>query len=378
MDPRGIIKDLFLPQSTFNWSRFKWSGRAREKLEKSASPLKTSLPTLYSFPAGFGDSTLFSWKNCNVLIDGGISSSKPCFWPIVRGLPKLDAVIVTHYDKDHISGIIRLVESKAMDISTLYTLTCSSDSEAGRSAKQGLRLLRSANRQKLSVVDTLADTEYTYSEDGDEVRIVMVTPQKIDANKCRAEMEKLGRDLSAPNEGSVSLYIECKSKAWGKPWMALLTGDAPSCKIVNGLKNKFKDKSPTFDYVDVPHHGSWNNEPKKLLDYLNKCKVCVVSTNGKRHCHPDKETVEELRNRLQDGRIDKVAFTYSNPQRRPDQDEIRESFRFSNIDSKRILYASNTNELTDYSNMSILKTYRTASGDTEIIETNPSKEFQDQ
>lgn len=74
---------------------------------------KPAQPIVYAFPADYGDSTLIRYGGINILIDGGVSSNNPCFWPVVSRLPddeKLDVVILTHQDTNHLTGIKRLVE----------------------------------------------------------------------------------------------------------------------------------------------------------------------------------------------------------------------------------------------------------------------------
>ncbi len=47
------------------------------------------------------------------------------------------------------------------------------------------------------------------------------------------------------------------------------------------------------DYVKVSHHGSINNTSCELLDLID-CDNYIISTNGYRHKHPDRETVARI------------------------------------------------------------------------------------
>jgi hypothetical protein len=48
-----------------------------------------------------------------------------------------------------------------------------------------------------------------------------------------------------------------------------------------------------LDLVKVPHHGSRNNVSKALLDRLD-CRHYLVSTNGDRYKHPDREAIARI------------------------------------------------------------------------------------
>jgi hypothetical protein len=48
-----------------------------------------------------------------------------------------------------------------------------------------------------------------------------------------------------------------------------------------------------FDFVDMPHHGSKENQPEELLNAVRADHI-VVSTNGHVHGHPDLEACNAL------------------------------------------------------------------------------------
>lgn len=67
------------------------------------------------FPANNGDSFLLETDQDNILIDGGyVNTYKEFLKPVLRELnllkKKINHLIVTHIDNDHISGIIKLIE----------------------------------------------------------------------------------------------------------------------------------------------------------------------------------------------------------------------------------------------------------------------------
>lgn len=78
-------------------------------------------PHLIIFQAKDGDSCLFAWKEVNtyILIDGGRNGQEPCFWSHVQHLPHVNAVLLTHADADHCTGLLtwamRKKKEKEMD-----------------------------------------------------------------------------------------------------------------------------------------------------------------------------------------------------------------------------------------------------------------------
>lgn len=49
----------------------------------------------------------------------------------------------------------------------------------------------------------------------------------------------------------------------------------------------------TVDAVKIAHHGSKNNTSLSLLERIN-CNKYFISTNGKKHSHPDLETLARI------------------------------------------------------------------------------------
>ena len=310
----------------------------------------TDNPQLVCFPAGNGDSTLFRWHGFNMLIDGGRSMKNPCFWPVVSRLPHtewLDEVIVTHFDEDHIIGILAMFKDLQIPITGRLHATMPYEANpSGRSAKQGAKLVIMAKDQKVKCQDLEASTDpvchvhfnacqerfnYTYVDDlhydclgvncfkGDCLKVYMLTPgPSEDRTTVREQVATAGRGgnvLSAPNMASASLLIHCRPYC-GKSRFALLTGDAPCQPILDGLKEIVympkRNSKYLLDYTDVPHHGSSNekNDPRQFFSSI-EASVVMISTNGISHSHPDPETLEYLGDSLKDGRIKHACFTYA-------------------------------------------------------------------
>ncbi|KAG1658812.1 Microtubule-associated protein futsch [Nymphon striatum] len=73
--------------------------------------IRFSRPTLYVFPAGQGDASLFGVAGFNMLIDGGFLQ-RSCFWDFVRHLDRLDAILLTRINENNVNGIGTLIKRK--------------------------------------------------------------------------------------------------------------------------------------------------------------------------------------------------------------------------------------------------------------------------
>lgn len=71
-------------------------------------------PTMYVFPAGDGDSAFFGVNGFNLLVNGGFGR-RACFWPLVRHLIRIDAVLVSHVGPENVFGMASFFERKAAE-----------------------------------------------------------------------------------------------------------------------------------------------------------------------------------------------------------------------------------------------------------------------
>ena len=299
-------------------------------------------PQLIVFPAGNGDSTLFRWHDFNMLIDGGIYKDQPCFWETVRQLPtnqKLDVVVVTHSDTDHVSGVLRIFEENSLPITVgkLYTTipllpqipNVSKNKQRPRGTELWSKAIYHMEKGSLTAVSNLITDPhkhvvYKKFNGGDTLEVFMLTPTKPHLDKA-AKLLPFIRSSPLENQehnmASASLLIKCYKTS--EPCkFALLTGDAPSEDITRALDTireitgiPYNDERYNLNYMDMPHHGSKINNPKYLLSKIQS-DVCVVSTNSRRFGgssgHPDVETLDALNEAMIQGNIKRLLFTYRN------------------------------------------------------------------
>jgi beta-lactamase superfamily II metal-dependent hydrolase len=118
-------------------------------------------------------------------------------------------------------------------------------------------------------------------------------PIEISAAKETIEVllqRSFEEDTSATNGSSIAFILQILDKRM------LFLADAHPDLIVKSLNEYQKKGVIMFDVIKVSHHGSFNNISKDLLEKIDAPKY-LISTNGGRHNHPDKETIAHIINR---------------------------------------------------------------------------------
>jgi competence protein ComEC len=240
---------------------------------------------------GQGDSFLVTYKNFQILIDGGpnekvlgcLSEYMP-FWD-----NSVEVVILSHPQKDHFAGLIKVFEN--YDVK--YFLTTALDSGS----------------QEWSVLKNLvggSTTKVLNPETGNKYRFgliyldilhpsgvyVSMNSTPADGTKDPTNGNVLGAITSKrdPNDFSVVLILSFKE------FNALFTGDIGpelSGLVINEITRKvIKD----IEYIKVPHHGSKNGLTKELLDAVDPEVAVISAGKDNSYGHPHQEILEMLAN----------------------------------------------------------------------------------
>lgn len=241
-------------------------------------PLSQELKIVF-FDVGESDSILVSTpNNKNILVDAGnpgfrgFSSASSIIVPYLRdkGIKKLDALVLTHPDRDHIGGTIDIL--KSIKVAQIYN-----NGEASRSKTyRKIQKYIAKNRINNKVLNN--NTEITLDEG---IKILAIKGENT--NKA------------SHNENSIILYIKYDK------FSALLTGDAEKDSL-NLIKKYIKE--PVY-ILKVGHHGSKKSVDDKFLKFLNP-QMAVISVGKNRYLHPSVVAINTLkRNNVKYYRTDK-------------------------------------------------------------------------
>lgn len=303
--------------------------------------------------ANKGDSFLIKHKNASILIDGGTRGVyRTELKKKLNELTKIDLVVVTHIDDDHIGGIINLFKDDRNNSKVKKVFFNSGSSLENnlieereinideiceeKSFKQGETL-----EKKLLQLGIWKREEIilgTQKIEIEEVEIEVLSPLKKDlevlSNNWDIEKEKYINEIknkelksgklitkykdidelinysedtsiTAINKTSIVLLITIEEKKM------LFTGDTSEENLKEALiKLGYSKENPIkLDLFKLPHHGSKNNMSKELIEMID-CKMYLVSTNGKSHGHPDKEVLAKIIDFNKDKNIE-IVFNYS-------------------------------------------------------------------
>ena len=279
--------------------------------------------------AGTGDSILIHHKEHNILIDGGNESTY-----LLREIDQIyqkqeiiDLLIITHHDDDHIKGIIEL-------------LTCVADGQyemqnpkrfikqvifnsprliLGKIPKSDERLLSFKQAHEVEELLIRINTDWSQYTDKSEplifedLKISFLSPCENDLEKyseskgvylasdfkcdwqtplhmLERHLTDNSQDASIPNRSSIVVKLECEEKK------VLLTGDVTPDRLEQILSKLVEENGGAalvFDYVKLPHHGSYRSLNKSIVEKI-VCSNYILSTNSMKYFLPNKRALLKI------------------------------------------------------------------------------------
>ena len=211
---------------------------------------------------GQGDSALIRIKNKNILIDTGgninFNISKNVLIPYFRssGVKKIDYLILTHGDYDHMGEAINLVENFKVE-KVIFNCGPYNDLE----------------NELIEVLDKKKIKYYSY-----------IKELNVDNNKLHFLQTK---EYDNENENSNVIYTKLNG------YRFMFMGDAGVEKEKDILEKYNVSK---IDVLKIGHHGSKTSSDKNFIDEMNpKYSVISVGKNN-RYGHPNKEVLNNLDN----------------------------------------------------------------------------------
>lgn len=103
------------------------------------------------------------------------------------------------------------------------------------------------------------------------------------------EVDKFKEDTKEHNGSSIAIVITYNEKN------IVFLGDAHPTVVANSLKYfKYTIENPlNAELVKISHHGSKANNSIEMISLINTKKY-IISTNGDRHAHPNKQLLGRL------------------------------------------------------------------------------------
>lgn len=223
---------------------------------------------------GQGDGIFIEHEGKAMLVDCG-SSQEPaigedCLVPFLmsQGISRLDTVVVSHGDQDHVSGVKYLLETAECGIE----IGCLVMPEAGCEDETIMELESLAHMGNIPVI--YAGTGDRLSGIlGDDVDVICLYPEKGMRGKDR-------------NDSSLVLKI-----SYGN-FSVLLTGDVGTEGEL--VMAKSGELMPVT-VLKAAHHGSASSTCQEFLDLVWPAYVVFSSGRENRYGHPSEQVVERCR-----------------------------------------------------------------------------------
>lgn len=204
---------------------------------------------------GHGTCHLIQHDKYTMMIDAGSRNNfdigKEKILPTIRslGITKIDTLVITHSDIDHVVGIMDVL--KIVPVTKIIITPQTIQNQTPPLQK----VLAEINKYNTSV----ALHSKGWAENVGELSITMLSPEKNDGHR-------------SSNAVSVVLLLDIHDRK------ILFTGDIDETQITKLMKIIPADT----DVIELPHHGQWSPESQKLINTIQPV-AAIQSTNIARH-----------------------------------------------------------------------------------------------
>ena len=206
---------------------------------------------------GQADSTLIKYKNKTMLIDAGNNEDGKNIVKFLKdkGISKLDYIVGTHYDEDHIGGLDDIIEN--FDIGKCYL------SNGGELGPNYYNLEKAAKKKNLAI---------TIPKVGDKIDFADVDMEVMAASK-----------FDGKNDNNASIVIQAKygSRKY------LFMGDLEK-------QEEAKRKWNEVDVLKAGHHGSNTSSTQEFLNQVKPKYVFVSAGKNNKYRLPNVKAMERI------------------------------------------------------------------------------------
>lgn len=215
--------------------------------------------TIKFIDVGQGEAILIALPEKTMLIDAGPTGSAPKIAQVLQelGRDKIDYLVATHPDEDHIGGMADVISS--IQIGTIYAPNKTNNTATYR------KFLTAIQNNNLQI--TLAEAG-TIIDETDAYKLEILWPNK-DAN------------FPDTNDYSIIIKLTVGTKTF------LFTGDAPTSAIL--------DANPGhIDVLKLSHHGSRTGTTEQLVRRLSPTYAVLSYALDNSYGHPMQSVLNAL------------------------------------------------------------------------------------
>ena len=236
-----------------------------------SEPEAKALLKIHFLDVGQGACALIESDGHYMLIDGGgrDSSSFTVSYLAQLGIEKFDYMVATHFDEDHIAGLIGVFNKFAVE--TVLEPSYETDTSIYKSFKEA------ENNSKAKVIIPEPGEEYTLGD----AKFTVLAPKKPEKD---TDQETAAEGLKENNQSICILLKNGDNKV-------LFTGDAEQ-EEEQYLVDSGRDIRA--DVYLVGHHGSGSSTSELLLDAVQPEYAVISCGTGNDYGHPVQEVLDRL------------------------------------------------------------------------------------
>jgi beta-lactamase superfamily II metal-dependent hydrolase len=200
---------------------------------------------IHVLDAGKADSSILTYKGLTIIIDTGEEDlgSDILKYLDKNKIDKIDYLIITHFDKDHVGSAYKIIEEK--DVLNVIQTNTKKDSIY---YEKYIESLESKNIKPITVLDN-------YEINHKDLKIVINGPGKT-------------YDKNESNNSSLITSIYYKKNSF------IFMGDSEKDRIKDFISNNDNN----YDLIKIPYHGNYQKQLNNLLDNINP-KYAIICDN---------------------------------------------------------------------------------------------------
>ena len=208
--------------------------------------VKNKSTKIIFFGIGKADSIFIQNGKHNILIDTGEEKHSEKIINKLKhfGIKKIDYMLLTHPDKDHIGGAAKIINS--FEIGQIFQSTF----EKGNKAEKSINKIIIENKIKIVSL-----------KENKKIKV-----GNLNCTIYASEKEKYKKS----NDYSLVILVEDEELNY------LFTGDAEKERLEEILNIDF----PKIDLLKVPHHGRANTVSTKVIEKLDPAYVVITNYNS--------------------------------------------------------------------------------------------------
>ena len=233
--------------------------------------------TIYFIDVGQGDSTLIVTPNHKtILIDGGgtefesdFDIGKQTLLPEIlgQGITKIDYLLISHFDSDHVGGLLTVLESLKVKNAII--------SRQIKESENYKKFLKIVKDKKINVMIVKKDDEICIEKN---LKIDVLWPQR----------EQITDNVL--NNNSIVAKVIYNN------FSILFTRDIEKVAEENIIREYKDTNSLTSNIIKIAHHGSKTSSTEGFLNLVNPKIALIGVGRDNKFGHPNEETIQRLKN----------------------------------------------------------------------------------